>query len=91
MTAFSIVCGTVAVGFIVVGFAMLARAGVQIYRHVRLGQSDPFRAGPVVPRAEDVGEGVPGAYPDVEVGCRRGRALWGTAMSKQATTNSARI
>jgi Fe-S oxidoreductase len=50
MMWWSWVLGLIAVGFIVVGFAMLARAGVQIFRHVRLGQSDPFRAGPVAGR-----------------------------------------
>jgi Fe-S oxidoreductase len=42
--------GTVAVIFIVVGFGMLFRAGWQIFRHVRLGRPDPYRAGPVFHR-----------------------------------------
>ncbi len=42
--------GTVAVIFIVVGFGMLIRAGWQIFGHVRLGQPDPYRAGPVFHR-----------------------------------------
>ncbi|HYN72004.1 MAG TPA: (Fe-S)-binding protein [Nakamurella sp.] len=42
--------GTIAVTFIVVGFGMLFRAGGQIFRHVRLGQPDPYRAGPVFHR-----------------------------------------
>jgi Fe-S oxidoreductase len=42
--------GTVAVIFIVVGFGMLFRAGWQIFRHVRLGQPDPYRAGPILHR-----------------------------------------
>ena len=42
--------GTVAVVFIVVGFGMLFRAGWQIFRHVRLGRPDPYRAGPVFHR-----------------------------------------
>ena len=41
---------SIAVAFIVVGFGMLGRASVQMFRHVRLGAADPFRAGPVVPR-----------------------------------------
>ncbi len=47
MTWWSLTLGVIAVGFIVVGFGMLIRAGVQIYRHVRLGQPDPHRAAPV--------------------------------------------
>ncbi len=47
MTWWSLVCGVIAVGFLIVGFGMLSRAGVQIYRHVRLGRPDPHRAGPV--------------------------------------------
>jgi Fe-S oxidoreductase len=47
MTWWSWVLGLIAVAFIVVGFGMLGRASVQIYSHVRLGASDPFRAGPV--------------------------------------------
>ncbi len=35
MTWWSLALGVIAVGFIVVGFGMLIRAGVQIYRHVR--------------------------------------------------------
>jgi len=50
MTWWSLVLGSIATVFIVVGFAMLGRASVQIYRHVRLGASDRFRAGPVLPR-----------------------------------------
>ncbi len=42
--------GTVAVIFIVVGFGMLFRAGWQIFSTIRLGQPDPYRAGPVVRR-----------------------------------------
>jgi len=42
--------GSVAGIFIVVGFGMLFRAGWQIFRHVRLGQPDPYRAGPVFHR-----------------------------------------
>jgi len=34
----------------VVGFGMLFRAGGQIFRHMRLGQPDPYRAGPVFQR-----------------------------------------
>ena len=50
MTSWSWLMGTVAVIFIVVGFGMLFRAGWQIFRHVRLGQPDPYRAGPVFHR-----------------------------------------
>ncbi len=50
MTGWSWLMGTVAVIFIVVGFGMLFRAGWQIFRHVRLGQPDPYRAGPVFHR-----------------------------------------
>src|SRR6478735_3407843 len=50
MTWWSWVLGVTAVAFIVVGFGMLGRAGVQMFRHVRLGAADPFRAGPVLPR-----------------------------------------
>jgi len=50
MTWWSWLMGTVAVIFIVVGFGMLLRAGWQIFRHVRLGQPDPYRAGPVFHR-----------------------------------------
>ena len=50
MTWWSWLMGTVAVIFIVVGFGMLFRAGWQIFRHVRLGQPDPYRAGPVFHR-----------------------------------------
>ena len=46
----SLILGSIATVFIVVGFAMLGRAVVQMYRHVRLGAADPFRAGPVLPR-----------------------------------------
>src|SRR6478672_575155 len=47
MTWWSWVLGVTAVAFIVVGFGMLGRASVQMFRHVRLGAADPFRAGPV--------------------------------------------
>ncbi len=47
MTWWSLVCGVIAVGFLIVGFGMLIRAGLQIYRHVRLGRPDPHRAAPV--------------------------------------------
>ena len=47
MTWWSWVLGLIAVAFIVVGFGMLVRAGWQIFGHVRLGASDPFRAGPI--------------------------------------------
>jgi Fe-S oxidoreductase len=47
MTWWSLLCGVIAVAFLIVGFGMLIRAGVQIYRHVRLGRPDPHRAGPV--------------------------------------------
>ena len=50
MSPASIICGSIAVVFILVGFGMLGRASVQMYAHVRLGASDPFRAGPVLPR-----------------------------------------
>ena len=50
MTWWSLILGSVAAVFILVGFSMLGRASVQIYRHIRLGASDPFRAGPVLPR-----------------------------------------
>ncbi len=42
--------GLIAVAFIVVGFGMLGRAAVQIYRTMRLGAPDPHRAGPIGPR-----------------------------------------
>ncbi len=47
MTWWSVLCGVIAVAFLIVGFGMLIRAGLQIYRHVRLGRPDPHRAGPV--------------------------------------------
>ena len=50
MTVTSWVCGLIAVGFIVVGFGMLTRAGVLIYRHLKLGAADPSRATPVLGR-----------------------------------------
>src|ERR1700712_5097792 len=50
MRLISLACGVVAVGFIVVGFGMLFRAALKIFRHVRLGAADPHWAGPVVPR-----------------------------------------
>ncbi|HZM67602.1 MAG TPA: (Fe-S)-binding protein [Nakamurella sp.] len=50
MTWWSLVMGTVAVIFIVVGFGMLLRAGWRIFCTVRLGQPDPHRAGPIVRR-----------------------------------------
>src|SRR6476620_276600 len=50
MTALSIICGSIAVGFIVAGFGLLARAAVRMMAHVRLGAADACRAGPVVPR-----------------------------------------
>ena len=50
MTWWSLILGSVATVFILVGFFMLGRASVQMFRHVRLGAADPFRAGPVVPR-----------------------------------------
>ena len=39
------VAGPIAAVFIVVGFTMLTRAGIKIYRIVRLGQPDPTRTG----------------------------------------------
>ena len=51
MSWWSWVLGVVAVAFIVVGFTMLGRAGWRIFGHVRLGASDPFRAGPVAGRS----------------------------------------
>ena len=47
MTALSAVAGPLAVLLLVVGFGLLVRAGVQIYRTVGLGQPDGHRAGPV--------------------------------------------
>ncbi len=47
MAWWSWVLGPIAVAFIVVGFAMLGRAGWQIYRTMQLGAPDPHRAGPV--------------------------------------------
>ncbi len=50
MRAVNFVTGPIAALFVVVGFGMLTRAGLQIYRTIELGQPDPHRAGPVVPR-----------------------------------------
>ena len=50
MSIVSWVAGPVGAVFIVVGFAMLGRAGLQIYRTVQLGQPDPTRGGPVLAR-----------------------------------------
>ncbi len=47
MTALSAVTGPLAALLLVVGFGLLVRAGVQIYRTVGLGQPDGHRAGPV--------------------------------------------
>lgn len=47
MSVVSWIAGPIAAAFIVVGFALLGRAAAQIYRTVRLGQPDPYRAGPV--------------------------------------------
>jgi len=51
MSIVSLIAGPVASVLIVVGFAMLARAGVQIFRTVRLGQPDPTRSGAGAARA----------------------------------------
>ncbi|GGL95920.1 (Fe-S)-binding protein [Nakamurella endophytica] len=47
MTVLNWITGPVAAVFIVVGFALLGRAAVQIYRTLQLGQPDPTRSGPV--------------------------------------------
>ena len=47
MTWWSWRAASIAVAFIVVGFALLGRAAVQIYGTMRLGAPDPHRAGPV--------------------------------------------
>ncbi len=52
MSVFSWIAGPIAAALIVVGFAMLGRAGWQIYRTVRLGQPDPTRGGAVVARSK---------------------------------------
>ncbi|MBM9476587.1 (Fe-S)-binding protein [Nakamurella flavida] len=50
VTATSWVTGPLASILIVVGFGLLGRAAVQIYRTLKLGQPDPHRAGPVLAR-----------------------------------------
>ncbi len=52
MSAVQWVCGPIAAVLIVVGFALLGRAGVQIYRTVRLGGADPTRRGAPLARAK---------------------------------------
>lgn len=45
MSVVSWIAGPVAAVLVIVGFAMLGRAGVQIYQTVRLDQPDPTRGG----------------------------------------------
>ena len=51
MTAVQWICGPIAAALIIVGFALLGRASVQIYRTVRLGGPDPTRHGSPMARA----------------------------------------
>ncbi|SDO80219.1 Fe-S oxidoreductase [Nakamurella panacisegetis] len=52
MSGYNYVTGLVSAAFIVVGFGMLGRAALQIYRTLTLGRPDPTRSGPVLPRAK---------------------------------------